>query len=70
MFKGARICVAGELIAKQLGLPKDAEIFKIVPSKTLEYSYDVFFFSKEGYEVPEGGVYPLVILRDRKIDEG
>ena len=69
MIKGARIRVTGELIVDAFGLPKDAEVFKIIPSKTLEYAYEVFFFSKDGYEISEGGHCPLVTTRDRKIED-
>ena len=67
LTKGATLHVTGEALVEAFQLPKDAKIFKILPSKDEAYTFDILFFSNYGYELHEGCIFPWATIEKRKI---
>ncbi len=67
LTKGASIQVTGEALVEALKLPRDSKIFKISPSEDKTYTFDVLFFSNDGYSIQECCIFPLVTIEKRKI---
>ena len=67
LTKGATLHITGEVLVEALQLPRDAKIFKIVPTREGAYTFDVLFFSGDGYELHEGCIFPWATIEKRKI---
>ena len=59
VITGYSIVVTGELLASLLNLPKRTKIVKVVPSEHRSYTFNVLVFDPKGYEIPEGGDFPI-----------
>ena len=59
IITGYSIVVTGELLASLLNLPKRTKILKVVPSEHRSYTFNVLVLDPEGYEIPEGGNFPI-----------
>jgi len=67
LTKGATLHITGEALIEALQLPRDAKLFKILPSKEATYTFDVLFFSDDGYDLYEDCIFPWVTIEKRKI---
>lgn len=67
LTRGATLHITGEALVEAFQLPKDAKIFKILPSTEEAYTFDILFFSDDGYELHEGCIFPWVTIEKRKI---
>jgi len=67
LTRGATLHITGEALVEVLQLPKDAKIFKILPSTNGTYTFDVLFFSDDGYELHEGCIFQWATIEKRKI---
>jgi len=49
-----------DLLLKDLKLPKDAKLFKIVPASGSYNGFDFLFLSEKGFEIAEANNFPRV----------
>lgn len=56
---GYMLVVTSKRLEGLLALPDKAEILKIVPSEHADNSFNVLVYDPEGYEIPEGGTFPI-----------
>jgi len=66
--KGFALRFTGDILTQMIrggaSLPKDSFLFKIAPSRGPIHCFEFLFKSEEGWEIPEGGDYPVITSKE------